>query len=361
MNHPTTPRRPGATRGALQVGAWIAVLGAIIAALDRLGDALPPRPDPRRPGDTLAWVDHAGAVPAAVSLLRLAAVVLAWYLLVTTVVGAAARVARWQPLVHLADAVTLPRLRRFLHTTVGTSALVVTLPVSAALAPATAASAHPVVAVAATPLSPTPAAPADGSATTTVPIGSGSVVGPRGPIPSLDPPVMRRLEDTPPPVTSTEPEASPTSPEPSSPAGALPAEAPAAGRAPAPTEPTGAPPRATRIEEPEQRPAPASDPTAIAEPSDDATAPAAPAPEALPQPNARAGAPEGTWRIEPGDHLWHVAESTLQRVWGRVPSTRETASYLGLIIDANRPSLAVADNPDLVFAGQVFVLPSVDA
>jgi hypothetical protein len=36
----------------------------------------------------------------------------------------------------------------------------------------------------------------------------------------------------------------------------------------------------------------------------------------------------------------------------------ETAAYHRLLIDANRHRLAVPDNPDLVFAGQEFTLPT---
>lgn len=74
-----------------------------------------------------------------------------------------------------------------------------------------------------------------------------------------------------------------------------------------------------------------------------------------------ASGPVATWTIQPGDHLWHVAESTLQTALGRPASTTATITYLGLLIDHNRGALAVPDNPDLVFPGQVFVLPAVPA
>lgn len=74
------------------------------------------------------------------------------------------------------------------------------------------------------------------------------------------------------------------------------------------------------------------------------------APQALPA--------SSTWTIEPGDHLWRVSTVTLTRALGRPPSIAETAEYLTLLIAANRDVLAVPGNPDLVFAGQVFALPS---
>ena len=56
-----------------------------------------------------------------------------------------------------------------------------------------------------------------------------------------------------------------------------------------------------------------------------------------------------------------MAERTLQAAWGRPPRDRETARYLDAIIRANHDVLAVADDPDLVFPGQVFALPVVPA
>ena len=67
----------------------------------------------------------------------------------------------------------------------------------------------------------------------------------------------------------------------------------------------------------------------------------------------------GSWTIEAGDHLWHVAESTVTRVLGRPAPAATTLAYLDLLIDSNRARLVVADNADLVFPGQIFTLPSV--
>ncbi len=66
-----------------------------------------------------------------------------------------------------------------------------------------------------------------------------------------------------------------------------------------------------------------------------------------------------TWTIGRGDHLWHVADATLTRSLGHPPSTREIAIYWRALVDANRDRLVDRDNPDLVFTGQEFVLPSV--
>jgi hypothetical protein len=65
-----------------------------------------------------------------------------------------------------------------------------------------------------------------------------------------------------------------------------------------------------------------------------------------------------TWTIARGDHLWHVAEATVERSIGRRPTETETARYWRALIDVNRDRLVDRDQPDMVFTGQVFVLPS---
>ena len=53
-----------------------------------------------------------------------------------------------------------------------------------------------------------------------------------------------------------------------------------------------------------------------------------------------------------------MAEVTLVRVWGRVPSDAEVDDYWTRLIAVNRVRLAHGDDPDLVFPGQVFELPA---
>ena len=66
-----------------------------------------------------------------------------------------------------------------------------------------------------------------------------------------------------------------------------------------------------------------------------------------------------TWTIARGDHLWHVAEHTLTEAWGVTPSVADIARYHHDLIETNRSVLVVRNNPDLVYAGQVFALPPV--
>lgn len=63
------------------------------------------------------------------------------------------------------------------------------------------------------------------------------------------------------------------------------------------------------------------------------------------------------WTIAPGDHLWGVAETTLERAWARPPTDPETTPYWQAVIELNRGRLADPANPDLVYPGQIFDLP----
>lgn len=68
--------------------------------------------------------------------------------------------------------------------------------------------------------------------------------------------------------------------------------------------------------------------------------------------------PAATWTIQPGDHLWAVANRTL-RAHGLDASNRATADYLNTLIGLNQAVFAVPGEPDLVYCGQVFELPAL--
>jgi hypothetical protein len=64
------------------------------------------------------------------------------------------------------------------------------------------------------------------------------------------------------------------------------------------------------------------------------------------------------WVIAPGQNLWSVARRTLEHVDGRPPRDAEVLRYLDRLIAANRAVLRVPGDPDLVYPGQRFVLPT---
>ena len=64
------------------------------------------------------------------------------------------------------------------------------------------------------------------------------------------------------------------------------------------------------------------------------------------------------WTVKPGECFWSIAESVLTDRWDRVPTDAEIVPYWQHLIDANRHELAERNDPDLIFPGQVFVVPA---
>jgi nucleoid-associated protein YgaU len=82
--------------------------------------------------------------------------------------------------------------------------------------------------------------------------------------------------------------------------------------------------------------------------------------EAVPAPNPRPAAAPTEITVEPGDNFWCIAQDHLERVGGRPATHAEIEPYWLHVIEANRARLADPDNPDLIYAGQRFVLPALD-
>ena len=83
-----------------------------------------------------------------------------------------------------------------------------------------------------------------------------------------------------------------------------------------------------------------------------ASAPPAPSPEPVPAAAVR------EWTVRPGDHFWRIAEDVLTTALHRAPADHETDPYWQRLVDANRDRLVDRANPDLLFPGQVLVLPA---
>lgn len=106
-------------RRALAAVAWIATLVAIIVLLGWLGDGRLSTPPLLDRSQLQRWLDGRDAVTVAFAVVRLIGLVLAWYLLVVTVVGLVARVSRLPALVRVADLATIPAVRRVLGAIAG--------------------------------------------------------------------------------------------------------------------------------------------------------------------------------------------------------------------------------------------------
>jgi len=69
-------------------------------------------------------------------------------------------------------------------------------------------------------------------------------------------------------------------------------------------------------------------------------------------------ADRGYWVVRPGDDLWTIAEATLESA-GLRPTPRDVAAYVGRLEEANRPRFLRPNDPNLIFAGQVLLLPKI--
>jgi hypothetical protein len=67
------------------------------------------------------------------------------------------------------------------------------------------------------------------------------------------------------------------------------------------------------------------------------------------------GAVPSVWTVVRGDHVWSIAERTLAEQWHRPPTELEVDRYWRAVLAAN----ADLADPDLIFVGQLIVLPPV--
>jgi nucleoid-associated protein YgaU len=327
--------------GLVRLGLWVAALLVVSWLFHALGDgplAAPP-PDPE---GLRAWAADRDGLVAAVALLRLVVLGLAWYLVGVTAAGIAARLLRSARLVAVADAFTLPVIRRLLQTTLGVSLAASMAVVPVSIAGSRFAGAERVVLAA-----------ADGT--------DASGEGPEGPAiirlaPAGDGPSELRLA---PGEPAGGPEAGPgasaTTDEVPAPAGRRAAGGGAVpGDTNRPFEPgevgvarvdgagSGPPlPRAT----PEGEPGGDRGPTL----GRDVVSAAGTAPDA----------PARIHVVRAGDSLWTIARDELAERLGQASDDARIAAYWHRVIEHNRSALDDPDNPDLIFPGQRFELPDV--
>ena len=103
---------------ALTLG-WVLGLGVALVTLHALGRSDLSAPPLGSLAGVKEWLDGRDTATAAFALLRVVALIIAWYLLVVTVLGLAARLLRSRRLVRLANASTLPAVRRLLGSMAG--------------------------------------------------------------------------------------------------------------------------------------------------------------------------------------------------------------------------------------------------
>ena len=271
--HARLPRTTAQSRSgaAIRLGGVIAVEALAVFALHRLGNVPGFSPDWSDLGGWLASVSPEDAIA---TTLRLVALALAWWLLVTTVLYALGRLVGLVGLVRAVEWATLPVVRRMADRAAALSLAVMTV-------------ATPAVAV----IAPIPAVEH---------VTSGQ---------SADEPVLFSPVPQPPHVTR--------------------------GSPPETTDPA-LPPPVPQLGEVSYTPAPAGDADATwsppAPPARRAvirTGTSSPAQEQIEIPAERV--------VVPGDNLWIISEQHLEQVTGRTDlSDQEVANYWVVVIEANR-------------------------
>jgi hypothetical protein len=370
------------------IGALVLSLVALIAAGDQLSS-----PAALDPGAVWTWLRQTDPAITAFSLLRVAAIVIVAYLLVSTLVLVAAQATRARVLISAASRITLPTARQLIRHAIGTglalSVATSTAPAIAHAAPPPATAPPSTLVTTSEPvlhvlddhlvlvhLGPVPDASAPaGTATTTTraptstrpdkpapstTAASTTPVTPRRPPPGP----MTTPADADQPRPTTPPTTAPSTTAPSTTAAEPQRDAPTTAPAPAPTPTSGSPgpPGAPTATEPTTTDATTSPATTSRGGSAAGTAPLdAPPPGTIAEDQAAFTIATTHHVIETGDHLWGVAARTLAVAWGADAEPSEIAGYLQRLIDTNRAVLAIPDDPDLVFPGQVFALPPVPA
>lgn len=102
-----------------RAAAGLLFLGVILVALRAAATGELATP----PLDSLdafeAWVDIRGPIPTAIALVRFVSEIVAWYALALSTIQLVARAFRLRHVVVVADALSLPGMRRLVHATLG--------------------------------------------------------------------------------------------------------------------------------------------------------------------------------------------------------------------------------------------------
>lgn len=113
-------------------------------------------------------------------------------------------------------------------------------------------------------------------------------------------------------------------------------------------------------------PAPTPVPSTLVVPTTTVVVPSTPAtvspttaqPSGTDDPDRPPGGPPGEVVVAPGDSFWTIAEGAATERVGRVPTVAEITAVWAPFVAANADRLVEPGNPDLIFAGQVLVLPA---
>jgi hypothetical protein len=336
----------GSRTGAGRLAAWSCFLALTLRLLH--GAAFARLSMPLGSLDELAgWADQTSPTVMALAVVRLGALLAAWYLTVATVLAVVADVAGWRRLAAVVAALSPSLVRRLASRSAGVglaagALLAVTpMPQRVIAAPASASAspgAEPASAATPTnpfdpldPLDPPPSMtpPPPGPLGPTAPTGSTGSTATMTRLPGATD-AAGELDDEPPvttPLTPAPPIADPASPH--SPQATM-------TRLPVPTIPgSDATATMTQAAWSTDDPGEAAGPVAPAEPAE----------------------PAEPWTVAPGDSFWSIAEEILTDIAGHEPTEQAIRRYWVQLIETNRRRLADPANPDLLFPGQLLDLP----
>jgi nucleoid-associated protein YgaU len=320
----------------LGFGTWCVALLVGTALFHALGDGRL-APPPLDPSAWVPWIEDRDALIATMALLRLVVLGLCWYLVGVTTVGTIARLLRAARLTRIADALTLPIVRRLLQQTLGV--VLATAMVTAATGPSLTVPPAPVQVAAdvgddhgrAGPAAETPGSGSE--VRSPAPHRTGVGIARGAPSPAEGPPevTLRGL-----PVPDG-------------------AEGATLRGLPVPDEAEGATLRGLPVPGAEVAPLPWRIAASDTPPRRDGVVDT--------NVSETAGGATRTDRIahtvRSGESLWRIASHRLETALQRSPTDAEIVPYWRAVIELNRDRLPDRDDPDLILPGQELLLPPV--
>lgn len=338
-------------RRAVEFGVWCAALAGGTALVHALGSGVLAAP-PSNPSMWASWLDGREPLAASMAVLRLLLLAVCWYLVGVTSVGLVARLLRATRLLRIADALTLPPVRRLFQQTLGV-ALATAMVTSVANPGGGAVSTPSTMRLTAAAAADDGTAPGGATLDGALEEEAGAVAATGDEAPSV---TLRGLP-YPPAVGHARPDATVVDPvEPGRSAPDAAASAPTPPLAPAtvllPWQVGGETGAAADRESTDHPEASSASPTS-------STASASSASSASPSPTDEPDPPPATHTVRPGESLWRIASARLAQEHGRDPSDAEVVPYWRELIERNRERLPDRDDPDLILPGQELLLPAV--
>jgi len=352
----------------LRLIGFIAALLIAIRFLDALGAGLLEPPLVAGGGASIiAWVNGRDTATAVFAIVRIGALAMAWYLLLTISLGALFGLARAARPSAVIAAISLPPVRRIIRAAAGATIGVSVLASAATTgAGASTAAASPPPTMrrlpdqpSATSIHPTTTTMTTTTTTTTTTKASGPSARPAtSPIPATRPATATTSPRTTIPPAVDPPPPGKDDQTQTTAARVTTLDSTTPRRAVAPTHRSAAP----------DAPVTTARGSGQAPPTTPLPAPKTPAsgphdrpmdPPLMRRTVEADQAEDPAWTVRPGDSFWRIAASHLAIAWQREPSDVEIDPYWRVLIAANRSRLAHPHDPDLLFPGQQLSLPPV--